>query len=158
MKVANRGLIVTPDYAEFTHYPLLDLNKELSKIRKFSGIMRTVWEDDFTLPVIQNYYHNGMVLFDDCRAYFTSSLDKELHKFLIRRRQNMLDIIAVAHGFTEVPPKFFTFATEIILFRTLDNIYSRKYVIQDFERVKKAQAEVNRISERDEHYFQIIKY
>jgi hypothetical protein len=130
----------------------------MGKITSFSGIMRTVWEEDLTLPVIQNYFHNGMVLFDDCRAYFTSSLDKDLHRFLIRRRQNMLDIIAVAHGFTEVPPKFFTFATEIILFKTLDNIYSRKYVLQNFDLVKRTQEKVNRIAEKNEHYFEIIKY
>jgi hypothetical protein len=97
-----------------------------------------------------------MVIFDDCRAYFTAALDNDLHALLISRRQHMIDIVAVGHGFTEVPPKMFTFATHYTLFKTLDNIDRRKNVIQNFEEMKAAQLRINKIAATDPHYHEII--
>ena len=98
----------------------------------------------------------GMVLFDDCRAYFTAALDNDLHALLIRRRQKMIDIMVAGHGFTEVPPKFFTFATHYALFKTIDNIERRKNVIQNYEVMRQAQARINARAEKEPHYFEII--
>ena len=68
----------------------------------------------------------------------------------------MIDIIACGHGFTEVPPKMFTFATHYALFKTIDNIERRKNVIQNFEVMKEAQARINQKAQTDPHYYEII--
>ncbi|MDR2928717.1 MAG: hypothetical protein LBV41_11060 [Cytophagaceae bacterium] len=85
---------------------------------KFTGIQRHIYEDD-TMEKLK-YFTRGIIVFDDCRAYFNAGTDKLLHTLFISRRQRMIDLFAVAHGFSDVPPKFFTFATDIFLFKTLD--------------------------------------
>jgi len=70
----------------------------------------------------------------------------------------MLDIFAVGHGFNEVPPVFFTFCSDIFLFRTTDNIARRKNCLQNFELMEKAQAEVNQKAIKSPHFFKYIKF
>lgn len=152
----QRVLVVVPDDIEFPEleYANLELpQKYTSEARK------VVFEIKHTLPLIRkNFNGPGAVFFEDCRSFTRAQLDDELHGLIIRRRQKMIDIFAVGHGFTEIPPKFFTFATDIILFRTTDNIISRKDVIKDFDRMAEAQARVNKKAINDPHYFEIIKY
>ncbi|MDB4582202.1 hypothetical protein N9164_03550 [Draconibacterium sp.] len=101
--------------------------------------------------------NDGLVVFDDCRAYFDSSLDRDLHSLLMRRRQQMIDIIAVGHGFTEVPPKMFTFATHFAVFKTIDNIQRRKNVLSDLEGIQATQVRINQTAQTKPHYFEILR-
>jgi AAA15 family ATPase/GTPase len=154
----RRSLIVTPDDMEWQELSYIDITNK-SKLEEYKGkSYKTIFLDDYTLPHIKKNYRNGLLVFDDCRAYFKSTVDRELHNLLIRRRQNMQDIIAVGHGFTEVPPKFFTFASYIILFKTVDNIKRRKDVIRDFDRVEQIQKEVNQQAISNPHFYKIIKF
>jgi len=98
------------------------------------------------------------MVFDDCRAYLKAATTDAIHQLLVRRRQRMVDVIAVGHGFTEVPPVFFTFATDIILFRTADNIIRRKDCLKDFDIMVAAQRRVNQKAQSDPHYFEVIKF
>ena len=148
-------LVVTPHDMEFTSLPLVN-SRFPNRIEWYKGARRIIYFDGL-LPIILKNFKNGLLIFDDCRAYFTSSLDQDLHALLISRRQLMIDIVAVGHGFTEVPPKFFTFATHFALFKTIDNIDRRKNVIQNFEQMKAAQLRVNREAQTNPHYYEIIK-
>lgn len=150
----GRALIITPDDIEFNEYKTLHLLN--AHTLDFTGGRRIIFQESYTL---QNIHHftKGLLVFDDCRAYLKSTTDEAIHNLLIRRRQRQIDIVAVGHGFTEVPPKFFTFASEIILFETKDNIYSRKTVIKDFEKMQKSQEAVNKLADKNPHIYDIIK-
>ena len=154
-KKDSHVLVTVPDDME---WPTLSYvhPKFPHRIENYVGARKIIYEPGL-LDIIRERFRNGLLVFDDCRAYFTASLDQDLHSLLIRRRQQMIDIIAVGHGFTEVPPKFFTFATHFALFKTIDNINRRKNFIQNFEEMKEAQERINEKAKTNPHYYEIIK-
>lgn len=154
-KPFHRVIIITPDDSEWLQYEYADLINPSEF--NFSGVRRHIFNEEYSMKMITDYAYDALIIFDDCRFYFTANIEKELHGFLIRSRQHMVDIVAVGHGFTEVPPKFFTFASHIVLFHTKDNINKRKDVIKDFLRMVRAQERVNKKSLYDIHYKEIIK-
>jgi len=154
-KPDGRALIVTPHDMEWQQIPMVH-EKFPQHIEKYVKARRMIFQDEQDLEYILKYFSRGLLIFDDCRAYFKSSLDAHLHRLLISRRQLMMDIIAVGHGFTEVPPKFFTFATHLVLFRTTDNIARRKDVLRDFEAMEQAQQRVNQAAIQNPHHYEII--
>lgn len=137
----EKVLVITPDFAEWTDIPetLLDRPSDF----EFTGVRRFIWEDSSVLKKINLYYFNGLIVFDDCRAYLSAVTDPELKRLYIRRRQKMIDIIMCGHGFTDVPPQAFTNCSEFILFLTKDNISRRKNVILNYDKVAESQARVN---------------
>lgn len=141
----QRVLVITPDDREWTEYPLTELRSGHSEDFQFAGIRRHIWNDKHTLKMLQ-YFQNGLIIFDDCRAYLRASTADEIRQLLIRRRQRNVHIMVSGHGFTEVPPVFFTFATDFILFFTRDNIKRREAYIRNFEAVQNKQEEVNAIA------------
>lgn len=153
----QRTLIVTPDDIEWTDYEAVTLDKPEDFI--FTGIRRHVFDPskNGTLKKLE-YFKKGILVFDDCRSYFPAKTPQELHQLLIRRRQREVDIFAVGHGFTEVPPVFFTFANGIFLFRTTDNIIRRKDCLKDFDKTAGAQVRVNHKAKLDPHYFEYIPF
>jgi len=151
----DRVLVVTPDDRDWLHIPNI-YNIDIAKF-DYIGARRRIWQSKTDLSIISGKFRNGLIVFDDCRSYFKANLDIELHSLLIRRRQKQNDIIVAAHGFSEVPPKFFTFATEIILFKTLDNVIKRKDVLRNFEEMKQLQELVNRKAIDNPHFHKIVK-
>ena len=147
-------LVITPDDAEWTQFEENTLMRSDDFV--WDGIMRHIWNDQHT-PDILEYYKNGIIVFDDCRCYFKDNLDPRITELLIRRRQRAVDVFAVGHGFTTVPPKFFTYYSDAVLFKTVDNIDRRKDCITNFDYFKRKQAEVNERSKRDAHYHIRIK-
>lgn len=154
-KSDSHVLIVTPDDMEWNTVQYVN-SRFKHRIETYTGARKIIYEPGL-IDNIREHFRNGLIVFDDCRAYFDASLDNALHSLLIRRRQQMVDIIAVGHGFTEVPPKMFTFATHFALFKTIDSIDRRKNVIQNFQQMKEAQARINQKALADPHYFEIIK-
>lgn len=151
---AQKALVITPDDAEWTDCPLTELEKPSDFV--FRGIHRHIYNPDRTLDAIAKL-RKGALVFDDCRAYFQDRTDTEIRKLLIRRRQLESDVYVVGHGFTQVPPVFFTFVSHYILFRTVDNIERRKDCIyNNFEYIKQMQAKVNAEAKSNPHYFVII--
>lgn len=155
VETGERAVIVTPDIVEWTKYPINELSR--SKDYSFKGIQRHIFDPETTLEKI-SLLKKCIVVFDDCRSYLMANTDIRIRQLLIRRRQREVDIFAVGHGFTEIPPVFFTFSTEIILFRTTDNIDRRKNYLKDFDFAKKVQFEVNKKALKEPHYKQIIKW
>lgn len=154
LKAKRRVLIVTPDDIEWNTIPLVH-PRYLHRISNYVGARKLIYEPGH-LTLIAEHYRNGMVIFDDCRAYLEARTDPDLHNLLIRRRQKMIDIVAVGHGFTEVPPKMFTFASDIILFKTMDNIKKREPVLKDYLAMVKHQREVNATAIKQPHYNRVI--
>ena len=156
-KSNQKMLIITPDDIEWTDYEAVDLTKPEDFV--YQGIRRHVFipGKNGTLKKLE-YFKKGILVFDDCRSYFPAKTPPELHQLLIRRRQRVVDIFAVGHGFTEVPPVFFTFANGIFLFRTTDNIIRRKDCLKDFDKTAGAQVRVNHKAKSDPHYVEYIPF
>ncbi len=113
-------------------------------------------EKNYSLQRISKF-NNGIVAFDDCKVYFGDNLSQEIVNLFVRRRQRSLDVFFVGHGFTTIPPKAFTYYSDAILFRTVDNIDRRKNCINNFDYFKRKQAEVNRMAQKNPHYHIRIK-
>jgi len=150
-------LIVVPDDMEWNTIEFVH-PKFPERIERYVGVRKIVYFKGL-LSIINERFNNGLLVFDDCRKYFKAALDEELQGLMIRRRQKMIDIITVGHGFTQVPPAMFTFSTHYVLFRTKDNIRRRKDVIgeEDFEALEEAKIRINNNAIKEPHYFEIIK-
>jgi len=156
---SQKTLIITPHDNEWNELdpngvPLFPENElRCASDYNFTGVQKHIYDPDRTLKLIRNFTR-GLIVFDDCRVYLDARTDKEVHRILISSRQNMIDEIFVAHGFTEVPPKVFTFATEYFLFRTEDNISRRKFYVKNYPLIEKMQDKVNKASAYNPHHFE----
>ena len=161
----RRGLVITPDDREWLSVPLV-CDRFPERISRYVGARRMIFNQPSiseqnkgqknSIEYASDCFSNGMLVLDDCRSYLSSNTSSEVHNLLIRRRQKSIDIIVAGHGFTEVPPKFFTFADKIILFKTKDNIHKRKDVLRDFDKMLEAQQRVNEKALSNPYYFEII--
>jgi GTPase SAR1 family protein len=154
----EKSLVIAPDVIGWEEYPEVELNTPDDFLG--TGIRCHIFDDskkNGTLSKLE-YFKKGNIVFDDCRAYLTDKTDPRIRIQIIRRRQRMTDIFAVGHGFNEVPPVFFTYISEIILFRTTDNIIRRKNCLKDFDLMVEAQRRVNLKAKTNPHYFEIIKF
>jgi hypothetical protein len=156
LKSGSRVLVITPHDIDqaWDDVPFIDLhNKEL---KSFKGIRRNI-ADSTVLEDINQNYRNGLIVFDDCRSYITANTLNDLHTLLISRKQRGLDICVVAHGFTEIPPKFYTFCSEFVLFQTRDSIKRIRNYLSKPELVENIQELVNFNAREDIHYKTIFK-
>jgi len=154
-KSRDRVLVVTPHFNEWSDCETINISKK--GFYKFTGIKRTIVNEE-TIPLLNdrfNYYRNGLIIFDDLRFFIGNSIKKDLEQLFISLDQRKIDIIGAAHGFTRVPPIFFTYATDVVLFKTKDNIKKRKDVINedDFDYLLEMQKRVNQ--HKDYHYKEI---
>lgn len=156
-KKDSHVLVVVPDDMEWNSLEYVH-SKFPHRIETYVGARKIIYFAGL-LPIIRDCFRNGLIIFDDCRAYWNkqNAVEGDLHSLLIRRRQQMIDICAVGHGFTEIPPKMYTFATHFALFKTIDNIERRKNVIQNFDELKAAQLRINAKAATEPHYFEVIK-
>lgn len=150
----NRALIVTPDPAEWRAV------EEVSgtAISRFRGVKKIIYHQS-CMEEIQRYYTNGILVFDDARVYIHAQSDDFMQWLQIRRRQVGVDLFCNFHGLTQVPPVFFTFATNIILFYTKDNIKRRAEYVdeQDFADIQAAKARISkRVANGDQYAYEII--
>lgn len=150
----NRALIVTPDPAEWRAV------EEVSgrDIATFKGIRKIIYHQE-CMAEIQRYYSNGMLVFDDARVYIHAQSDDFMQWLQIRRRQVGVDFFCMFHGLTQVPPVFFTFASNMVLFYTKDNIKRRsEYVDEDdFKAIQEAKARIaKKVADGNPYYYEII--
>ena len=103
-------------------------------------------------------FKKGILVFDDCRTYLGDRTDEQIHNIMIRRRQKMIDVIAVTHSFTEMPRRFYPFTSDLFLFQTKDSINMRKGIALNVEDLKRIQAEVNAQARTNKHYYTHISY
>ena len=158
-KAGSRALIVTPDASEWQDVEETALL--LPSDFEFTGSRRFIWsfirkEDLAAMERLRKWYFDGMLIFDDCRSYLTANTNDWLKYLYIRRRQKMIDLMLVTHGFTDVPPQAFTNCSDLFLFKTVDNIDRRKNELINFDEILKAQERVNRKAETNKHYYERI--
>lgn len=152
----GRALVVTPDDTDWLDLPRINIAQD-GRIENFRGAVRHVFQDSKDW-IYLNKFKNGLLVLDDCRMYLEAKMSPDVKRIFGRRRHYQRDIITITHGFTEVPPKVFTFSTHIILFKASDNIIGRRSVINDFDKVQEMTKRVELKSKTDPHYFEIFKY
>lgn len=155
IKNGGRVLILTVDSAEWTDFP------EIESFSIFNGIAKVIHRPGVLDKIFKTFF-DGLLIFDDYRSFGITATGKEaeaLRAISIRRRQHMIDIAIAGHGFTEIVPSFlFTFATHLVLFKTIDNVDKVKNRLPKFEFIKKQQNEVNTIAnDENAHYYRIIR-
>ncbi len=148
----QKCLVLTPHPNEWTE--LEDTNLATPADYLFTGLRRHIIRRNYTIPRLK-YFKQGIIVFDDCKT-FIRPLDPDIEQLLIDRRQNECDVFYVAHGFTRVPPVFYPYYTEIILFKTLDNIASRKQYLLNYAQIMEAQNRVNQKAITNPHHKEII--
>ncbi|MDP3914374.1 MAG: hypothetical protein Q8R96_11645 [Bacteroidota bacterium] len=158
-KPDRRALIITPDASEWQDIEETALL--LPSDFQFTGARRFIWsfirkEDLAAMERLRKWYFDGMLIFDDCRSYLQANTNDWLKYLYIRRRQKMIDLMLVTHGFTDVPPQAFTNCSDLFLFKTVDNIDRRKNELINFDEILKAQARVNKKAEENKHYYERI--
>ena len=140
------------------------------RIQNYVGIRKIIYFKGL-LEIIDNYFFNGMLIFDDCKSYLKTQKDfNSLETFLQRRRQKSIDVLVIGHGFTQIPVNFFTYATHYVLFRTRENINRRRESLPEFDFWLEAQERVNSRAidttkawipnqpiSKNKHYYEIIE-
>lgn len=158
LAAGNRVLIVTPDPREWLSVP--EVHPTLTHhIATYTGIRRIVYYKG-CMDAIQKYYSNGVLVFDDARVYIHAQSDDFMTWLQIRRRQCGIDLISVFHGLTQVPPIFFTFASNLYLWYCKDNIKRRAEYIDeaDFKAIQEARTRIadKVINDGNNYYFERI--
>lgn len=156
LQLGRRVLVVTPHDNEWTDLP--DVHpRYLERINKYKGARRLVCiaEKEIIDFVAKNYKH-GLLVLDDCRAYVPDTIDICIKSMLIGSRQNDVDIMAVGHGFTTVPPIFFTYATKFCIFATTDKVDRRKNCVMNYPAIESAVKRINEQALSNPHYFEFI--
>lgn len=151
-------IIVTPDPVEHTEYPLIEEDNNFAKnIYYNEGTKRIIWNDN--LPVIVNNCYNCTLILDDIKTILTNSTPQFMANLYIRRRQRMVDIYFVSHFLMEIPPRAFSFANYLILFKINENINRRKNIIDEnnFEKIAKAKYELDNSKKYSYKIIELLK-
>jgi len=153
----NRVLTVTPHLNEWTD--VSDVFPDNRNFWKFNGIRRAIAYPDILKDINRNgnEFKNGVLILEEVRFYVNSNVEKAVIQMLISRDQRKMDIIVSAHGITEIPPIFFTYADVFILFATQDNLLKRKKDLIWYNQISELQQKVNKKAELDYHYYDIFK-
>ena len=152
----RRVLIVTPHENEWEDIPLVHPGYH-ERIAKYVGARRIVCRELEEFREACRLFKHGLMVCDDCRAYIPDAPDPTVRTMLLSCRQDDRDLVAVGHGFTTVPPLFFTYATHYAVFATPDEVRRRRNCVMNFDAVEAAVRRVNRKAVSTPHYFEIIK-
>ena len=145
-------LVIDPDGMEWREIHTIEKEKVEFMTK---GKAKIIAPDKEELETIMQFT-NGTLVLDDCRYYLQSRMDEVVRKTLVRRRQNGVDVFAVAHGLSEIPAVFFTYATHLILFKTNDSAVRLRNT-SDKERIKHLYAAKVRVNDHpDHHHYEII--
>lgn len=157
LQAKRRVLIVTPNMDDFASIPLVH-PRYTDRIATYKGARKIVTYGEPTeIDNICKIFRHGLLVFDDCRSYLLDKPSVHLKNMLISARHYDVDIIAVGHGVTTVPPQFFTYATHFMIFATTDNPIKRKNDVQNYPAFESAIQSVNREALKQPHTFKIIK-
>ncbi len=159
MTAAGTGLFVQPQPDNWTDRTIEADIKNREKCN-FKGIKHHIYREDEDFRYIYNNFHNAMICMDDCRAYVPANFEySHVRLFLLRRRQRMLDVIFTAHGFSEIPPKLFTFITDYIIMPISDTPEKRKNCMSQevLSVLSQTVKEVNEKGKTNPHYNKWIR-
>ena len=148
----RKALIVDPDGREWDEVAQID-SSQAGDLKKGYGRILDPSSEDLEKLI---EFKNGSLVLDDCRFYLRSRMEEAIRRVLIRRRQNANDIFAVAHGLTEVPASFYTFATHLVCFKTNDSLV-RLRNSTDKEKINRLRVAIDSVrAHPDQHHFKVF--
>lgn len=156
LEAGRRVLVVTPHENEWTDIPVVH-PRFPQRIATYRGGRRIVVRELEQAREVCRLFKHGLLVFDDCRVYVPDAPDPEIRAMLISCRQNDVDLIAVGHGFTTIPPLFFTYATHFAVFATTDAVARRKNCVINYPALEATVNQVNREALANPHTFKIVK-
>jgi len=108
-----------------------------------SGIKRIISPDtDVVLNTISEHVNNAFLIFEDATKYIESDPPKFVKQLVLASKQRNLDILFTFHTYRSMPPKLFSWADVLQVFKTGENIDLFKSKIPRFEDVALAHAQV----------------
>lgn len=153
----RRVLVLTPNFDDFQEIPLVH-PRFPGRIANYKGARRIVGvSDPKEVDDVCKIFKHGLLVLDDCRSYLPDKPSIMLKNMMISARHFDVDIVAVGHGFTTVPPQFFAYATHFMIFSTTDNPISRKNNARNYPVMEATVQKVNEAAKKDPHAFIIIK-
>jgi ABC-type nitrate/sulfonate/bicarbonate transport system ATPase subunit len=128
----------------------------------FSGVT-SMWSEEYTSAELLEklaYFSNGIVVLDDARVYLSARTQEDTRKIIATLRHRAVDVFLVTHGITEIPPAYFTFLSEIFLFKTTDNFIKRKRDISPeiYEIIERTIKKVWNGAKANPHYYLPIRF
>jgi molybdopterin-guanine dinucleotide biosynthesis protein len=115
---------------------------------KFKKGIRQVWymqHEKDTMKHIYKNYHDGLLIFDDCRGYLSSNVDADMYlkRLLMDFRHKMLDLFFICHAPTDVPARLWGFYSTAFIGAT-DALFPKSRIATDSaEKIIQAQKTVN---------------
>ena len=148
----RKALVLDPDGLEWKHIQEISPDQAGELKSGFGKILAPHPDDLESLLEFQN----GSLVLDDCRFYLKARMEESIRRVLIRRRHNSIDVFAVAHGLSEVPASFYTFATHLICFKTNDSLV-RLRNSTDKEKIHKLRTAIDSVNDHpDHHHFKVF--
>lgn len=138
----NNYIIVEPDSLgdawEKNGFQLMEPTAE--NLRK-PGKKRVIYkasDKDFMNRITENVF-NHIIIFDDIKQRATSAKQyDEFEMFFSRARQMGNYIFFTIHSLADIPPNYWTFFTDVFLFKTFDKVDRSMYKIPNWQKFEKA--------------------
>lgn len=128
-------------------FPVIDAADPKSYQDWTTGIRHVHYmvHDRDTMQYIHQYFHDGILVLDDCRGYIPSQLDadKGLKRLLIDFRHKMLDVYFIVHSPGQVPRQVWSFYSYAWIGAT-DALFDKRLPIDSCDRLLEAQHDVNK--------------
>lgn len=168
-KGTRRALILNPTFEpKWDRYPKIKVD-DAEAIRTFEGIKQLQPRYAFgkmkksfiqMLQIMWDNYENGVLVLDDCREMFEANLVSEVGSIMRGYRQHNLDVFAIFHSISQIPPKFFDHCNGyLVIFKTQDSEdrfvtklpgHKREVILNTWKRVVSK-------AEENEHYCEFVK-
>lgn len=159
----NRCIVISPQEFDpaWANAKKIDYENTDSRSLSFEGVrFCPAYDDDVWNFVFDREYHfrNGMIVLDDVKCLVPDNRPvKSLNRVFISRRHYRLDIVLVAHGWRELPPRWLTYMTDLFLFKTLDSCDYRETELHvNYQKIKQLEQKVQQKSQKDLHYFDYL--
>lgn len=171
-RLRQRAVVVTYSGMPKIWRPYTEIDPRKAKSFQFKkGIRQIVaarWEQSRTkndvFKYVYNNYHDGAVIFDDCRGYIHGNVDNDQYfrQLILDFRHRMLDLYFVVHTPSDVPPKVWGFASTIWVGSTDSMLDKGQIKIGSADRIIAAQQQVNEVflkakAKKDNSHYGIFK-
>lgn len=156
MLADERGLMILPTFDDWAQkYDTCDC-EHLSDF-DFTGVRCHIVDHDpeGTIENIFRYFRGGTLVFDDPKVYIKKNLDNHpIKKILARRRQMRCDVVFVAHSFMDIPPMFFSYITDYLIFNCGNAERRKNELGEHYDAIARIIDRVHRAAKTNPHAYE----
>ncbi|NCC99483.1 MAG: AAA family ATPase [Bacteroidia bacterium] len=154
MERQKRGLMILPTFDDWAMK--FDESKCATKFDfAFVGIRHHIAEgkSEELFDSIYRNFRDGVLVCDDPVVYINKNLDDHpIKNILARRRQIKCDVVFVAHSFFRIPPIFFEYITDYVIYNTTNATKRKNELGQHYEAIERIINNVSKKAKKDPHY------